>query len=146
MTLRALDHEIRLMVVIVEPENFGIIFQSILWVYTATFNEETGQAYWFSKNIIPLIRGEETLRTTTALSPVLRHLGLYAFHIEALRKFVSLPESHYEKTEGLEQLRLLENGISIHAELVASEALPPLPGIDTPEDLARAELYLKEKR
>lgn len=112
---------------------------------TTCIRDQNGRALWFSKNIIPLIRGEETLRNSAALSPVLRHLGLYAFRIEALRKFVSLPESHYETIEGLEQLRLLENGITIHAELVSSEALPPLPGIDTPEDLARAERYLKEK-
>ena len=113
---------------------------------TTCVRDQSGRALWFSKNIIPLIRAEDALRKKSLLSPIFRHLGLYAFRAKTLKAFVSLPESHYERLEGLEQLRLLENGIPIHSELVASDSLPPLPGIDTPQDLERAELYLKGKR
>lgn len=102
------------------------------------------KAFWFSKNIIPAIRGEEKLRLKELYSPVYQHIGLYAFQLEALRKFVALPESYYEKLEGLEQLRLLENGLSIRIEKVSYGKHGPIPGVDTPEDLQRAEaLWLK---
>ena len=89
---------------------------------------------WFSKNIIPAIRNEAALKTQSALSPICRHVGLYAYQRRALEKFVSWPESRVEKLEGLEQLRLLENGLSIECVKVD----PPnvtTPGIDTPESL-----------
>ena len=97
------------------------------------------KALWFSKNIIPAIRGEEKLRLKESYSPVYQHIGLYSFRLEALRKFVALPESYYEKLEGLEQLRLLENGFSIRVEKVSYGKYGPIPGVDTPEDLKRAE-------
>jgi 3-deoxy-manno-octulosonate cytidylyltransferase (CMP-KDO synthetase) len=97
------------------------------------------QALWFSKNIIPAIRGEEKCRLKEAYSPVYQHIGLYGFQLHALRQFVALPESVYEKLEGLEQLRLLENGISIRVEKVSYGKYGPMPGVDTPEDLRRAE-------
>lgn len=59
-----------------------------------------------------------------------------------MKKFVSLPQSHYEKLEGLEQLRLLENEISVFTvKLISPEALIHA-GIDSPEDLKRAEELL----
>lgn len=98
------------------------------------------QALWFSKNIIPAIRGEEKYRSKDAYSPVYQHIGLYAFQLSALRQFVALPESYYEKLEGLEQLRLLENSLSIRVEKVSYGKYGPIPGVDTPEDLKRAEV------
>lgn len=112
---------------------------------TAILNKNN-QAIWFSKNIIPAIRKEEALRTNEALSPVYQHIGLYAFRLDALRQFVNLPESHYEKLEGLEQLRLLENGLSIHAAIVSHKKAGITSGIDTPEDLARAEKFVQQMR
>ncbi|MES2204090.1 MAG: manno-octulosonate cytidylyltransferase [Pseudomonadota bacterium] len=97
------------------------------------------KALWFSKNVIPAIRGEEKLRLKESYSPVYQHIGLYGFQLDALRKFVALPESVYEKLEGLEQLRLLENGLSIRVEKVSYGKYGPIPGVDTPEDLKRAE-------
>lgn len=70
-------------------------------------------AIWFSKNIIPAIRNEEKLRATDKLSPVFKHYGLYGYKTEMLEKFARLPEGKFEKLEGLEQLRLLENGFNI---------------------------------
>jgi len=102
------------------------------------------QALWFSKNILPAIRNEEKLRNKNDYSPVYQHIGLYGFQLDALRKFVALPESDYEKLEGLEQLRLLENGLSIRVEKVSYGKYGPLPGVDTPEDLKRAEALWKK--
>jgi 3-deoxy-manno-octulosonate cytidylyltransferase (CMP-KDO synthetase) len=97
------------------------------------------KALWFSKNIIPAIRNEAKLRLIDPYSPVYQHIGLYGFRLDVLRQFVALPESHYEKLEGLEQLRLLENGFSMRVEKVAYGEHGPIPGVDTPEDLKRAE-------
>jgi len=96
------------------------------------------KAVWFSKNILPAIRKERLLRKGSELSPVLRHVGLYAYSRAVLERFVKLPESPYEKLEGLEQLRMLENGISIECVSVKAPKIAT-PGIDTPEDLALAE-------
>lgn len=99
------------------------------------------KAIWFSKNIIPAIRKETELRKADELSPICRHIGLYAFKRGALKKFVSLPESHFEMLEGLEQLRLLENGLSIECVRVEPPKVAT-PGIDTPDDLALAEALI----
>jgi 3-deoxy-manno-octulosonate cytidylyltransferase (CMP-KDO synthetase) len=92
------------------------------------------QAIWFSKNIIPAIRNEAQLRDTNALSPVFQHLGIYGYSYEMLATFTGLPESHYEALEGLEQLRLLENGYTITAVPANSENLNSWSGVDTPAD------------
>ena len=107
-----------------------------------TVIENSGRAVWFSKNIIPAIRDEDGLRKTETLSPVLRHVGLYGFRRHALERFTQLPQSHYEKLEGLEQLRALENGMSIAIVKVAPPQISS-PGIDTKADLMRAEALIK---
>jgi 3-deoxy-manno-octulosonate cytidylyltransferase (CMP-KDO synthetase) len=99
---------------------------------------EGGQALWFSKSILPLMRKEERLRAQGPLSPVLRHVGLYAFRRAALERFCVLPPSTYEQLEGLEQLRLLENGLSIACVPVEASAINT-SGIDSEEDRLRAE-------
>lgn len=103
-----------------------------------------GKAFWFSKNIIPAIRNEPQLRQTMDGSPVYQHIGLYGYRYDILEKFCSLPEGYYEKMEGLEQLRMLENKISIHCVEIKIEEGHSQSGIDTPEDLKRAEKLLKE--
>jgi 3-deoxy-manno-octulosonate cytidylyltransferase (CMP-KDO synthetase) len=100
-----------------------------------------GRARWFSKNIVPAMRKESALREANAISPVLQHVGLYAYRRAALDRYVRLPPSPYETLEGLEQLRALENGMTIHCARVAAHALSQA-GIDTPDDLARAEAKL----
>ena len=105
---------------------------------TTTIIDDDNKAIWFSKNIIPAIRKEQAMRDTTELSPICRHVGLYAYTRKALETFVQLPESRFEKLEGLEQLRLLENGLSIECVRVAPPKVAT-PGIDTAEDLALAE-------
>ncbi|KCZ92886.1 3-deoxy-manno-octulosonate cytidylyltransferase [Hyphomonas johnsonii] len=105
---------------------------------TTLVHDAGGRALWFSKIILPAIRKEAALRAAGPLSPVCRHIGLYAFRLAALRRYVSLPEGHYEQLEGLEQLRLLENGMSIQCVEVEPDPIA-IPGIDTPEDVALAE-------
>jgi len=103
------------------------------------------RALWFSKNILPAIRHEETLRREE-FSPVFQHIGLYGFRFDILKKFVTLPEGKYEKLEGLEQLRLLENGISIQTVTLKVDAGMAQAGIDSPEDVERAEKLLASAR
>jgi 3-deoxy-manno-octulosonate cytidylyltransferase (CMP-KDO synthetase) len=66
-------------------------------------------------------------------------VGLYAFRLETLRRFVALAPSPLEATEGLEQLRLLENDIPVHIALTAHRSL----GVDRPEDLPRAVAMIR---
>ena len=102
-----------------------------------------GQAFWFSKNILPAIRKEEKLRAESALSPVFRHIGLYGYTVEALRVFTSAPVGHYEALEGLEQLRFLENGIAIQT-IGVEPTSRSMWGVDTREDADYAENLIAE--
>jgi len=105
---------------------------------TSCVRRTDGEAMWFSKNVLPAIRKEEALRDTDALSPVWRHIGLYGYKRDALERFTALPEGYYEKLEGLEQLRFLENGMRIMT--VAVETGPnAMWGVDTQDDAAHAE-------
>ena len=85
-------------------------------------------ALYFSRALIPYVRDEGAQATHFG------HIGLYAFRMRALARFVSLPPSSLELAERLEQLRFLENGIPIRVVLAEKEHSP---GVDTPEDLAR---------
>ncbi|MCB1721397.1 MAG: 3-deoxy-manno-octulosonate cytidylyltransferase [Alphaproteobacteria bacterium] len=101
-----------------------------------------GRALWFSKAIIPAIRKEDR---GVEPSPVYQHIGLYGYRPDALGRFCALPQSRYEILEGLEQLRLIENGIAVH--VLETEVAPGSiqSGIDSPEDVARAEEILKAR-
>ncbi len=68
------------------------------------------------------------------------HCGIYGYRKSALKKFVSLAQSPLEKMEKLEQLRALENGLTIKCVQIE----PAGPAIDTPDDLTRAEAYYKQ--
>jgi 3-deoxy-manno-octulosonate cytidylyltransferase (CMP-KDO synthetase) len=100
-----------------------------------------GRALWFSKNILPAIRNEAKLRGLQDRSPVLQHIGLYGYSRHALERIAKLPLSHYEELEGLEQLRFLENGLSVLAVDVPPSPLP-MSGVDTPEDAEHVEAML----
>lgn len=113
---------------------------------TAVFDDKH-DAFYFSKNIIPAIRKEEKLRESTELSPVFRQVGLYGYRYDVLKKIASLPESKYEKLEGLEQLRWIENKIKVRCVEVNYrnyDKMAALSGVDTPEDVARVEKVLEE--
>ncbi len=76
-------------------------------------------------------------------APFRRHIGLYAYKVGFLHDYVRWPASPLETAESLEQLRMLEAGHRI-AVGIAPAAFPP--GVDTPEDLERAERHLAEAR
>jgi len=107
---------------------------------TTAILDKNNRALWFSKNIIPALRKEDRTQT---LSPVYRHIGLYGYNRPSLEKYITLPVSTYEHLEGLEQLRALENGMTIQAVIVDYKGRPAMTGIDSPEDLQRAEALLK---
>ena len=99
-----------------------------------------GYAMYFSRSVIPFIRGkvrEEWLQSFTFL----KHIGLYAYRRDVLSAITRLPQSPLELAESLEQLRWLQNGYRIKVGLTDVETV----GIDTPDDLARAEAFLKNK-
>ena len=98
-----------------------------------------GFALYFSRSAIPFVRGQEQAIWLEKY-PFLKHLGLYAYRREVLREVTKLPQSPLEIAESLEQLRWLENGFRIRVGLTDVETV----GIDTPEDLQRAEEFLKE--
>jgi 3-deoxy-manno-octulosonate cytidylyltransferase (CMP-KDO synthetase) len=74
--------------------------------------------------------------------PVYHHIGIYAYRRAALERFATLPPSALEQRERLEQLRALENGLTIGVALVDTIPL----GVDTPRDLERAQALLAESR
>ncbi len=110
---------------------------------TATIDQH-GKALWFSKNIIPAIRKEDAMRESGEFSPVYQHLGLYGYRTDILERFVALPQGYYEKLEGLEQLRFLENDITIQTVMLEVDLGLAQAGIDSPEDVARAESMIAE--
>jgi len=111
---------------------------------TTCIRNGDGRALWFSKNIVPAIREEKKMREVGSVSPVWQHMGVYGYRADILQHFVKLPQGVYEKLEGLEQLRFLENGIKIQTVEVSGENGPLQSGIDSPEDLARAEAHIKK--
>ena len=102
--------------------------------------DKQGFALYFSRSVIPYIRGVQDSEWLSHF-PFLKHLGLYAYRREVLREITQLPQSPLEIAESLEQLRWLENGYRIRVGLTDVETV----GIDTPEDLQRAEEFLKSR-
>lgn len=112
---------------------------------TTCIRDTDGRALWFSKNIVPAIREEKKMRVAgLPLSPVWQHMGVYGYRADVLRQFVKLPQSPYEILEGLEQLRFLENGIPVQTVEVSNAHGSLQSGIDSPEDLTRAEEIIKQ--
>lgn len=98
-----------------------------------------GFALFFSRSVIPFVRGQEPSEWLSHF-PFLKHLGIYAYRREVLAEITKLPQSPLEIAESLEQLRWLQNGYRIRVGETNVETV----GIDTPEDLKRAEAFLKE--
>lgn len=110
---------------------------------TTCARDGAGRALWFSKAVLPAMRDEARLRKTSPLSPVFRHIGLYAYRFDALRSFEATPPTPYEQHEGLEQLRFLESGVEIRTVEVAAPR-HAMSGIDTPADVAMAERLIAQ--
>ncbi len=102
--------------------------------------DKQGFALYFSRSVIPYIRGAQDNEWLSHF-PFLKHLGLYAYRREVLHEITQLPQSSLEIAESLEQLRWLESGYRIRVGLTDVETV----GIDTPEDLQRAEEFLKSR-
>lgn len=98
--------------------------------------DNNGFALYFSRSVIPFVRGKEEA-TWLESYPYLKHLGIYAYRREVLREVTQLPQSSLEKAESLEQLRWLQNGYRIRVGITNVETV----GIDTPQDLERAEQF-----
>jgi 3-deoxy-manno-octulosonate cytidylyltransferase (CMP-KDO synthetase) len=109
---------------------------------TVVMDSVTHQARWFSKTILPAIRQESQLRSSQLLSPVFRHIGVYGYSRAMLSRYSTLPETAYERYEGLEQLRVLENGYEIRCVPVDFKGRPSMSGVDSPEDVIRVERLL----
>ena len=110
----------------------------------AVFDEDTGKAFWFSKNIVPAIRKEEEMRKESELSPIFRHIGLYGYSAEMLKTYGTLQEGKFEKLEGLEQLRVIENGYTVCCVPVDYKGRANMSGVDSPEDVVRAEALIEK--
>ena len=96
--------------------------------------DAAGRALYFSRATIPHDRD--------GMSPqYYKHLGFYAYRKTALDRFVALPESSLERSERLEQLRFLENGIAIFVGETPYDTI----GVDTDEDLRRVEVVLRAR-
>lgn len=101
--------------------------------------DNNGFALYFSRSVIPFVRGKEKEEWLKDF-PYLKHLGIYAYRREVLREVTQLPQSSLEKAESLEQLRWLQNGYKIRVGVTNVETV----GIDTPDDLKRAEKFLEK--
>lgn len=97
-------------------------------------------ALYFSRSIIPFQRNAEK-KEWIKNHTYYKHIGLYAYRASTLKEITSLMQSSLEIAESLEQLRWLENGYRIKVGISEVETI----GIDTPEDLKRAEEFLKMK-
>jgi len=102
--------------------------------------DNESRAIYFSRSVIPYLRGVERSEWL-ARHTFYKHIGMYAFRRDVLREVTSLPQSSLERAESLEQLRWLENGYKIGVGITDIETV----GIDTPEDLARAEEFLRTR-
>jgi len=94
-----------------------------------------GRALYFSRAIIPFDRD------SNGRVRYFKHLGFYAYRKAALDAFVRWPESELERSERLEQLRFLDNGVNIYAAETPYDTV----GVDTEEDLRRVEEILRNR-
>lgn len=102
--------------------------------------DKEGKALYFSRNPIPFMRNME--RTDWLKNGVFyQHIGIYAYKAEALRQVAKLQPTALEVAESLEQLRWIENGLSIRMAVTESVNV----SIDTPEDLAKAEHFAENQ-
>lgn len=91
-----------------------------------------GCALYFSRSAMPFIRGKNTSDWRSSF-PFFKHIGIYAYRADMLKEITALEPSGLEMAEGLEQLRWLENGYSIHVEETDYESV----SVDSPEDLSK---------
>ena len=117
-----------------EVDKSQVVKAAVAFGQTAASAGVSAPILYFSRHAIPYGGAAKEDRQDTDQSPIWHHVGIYAWRRSALARFVSLPPSPLEKTEKLEQLRALEDGMKIVGLVV--DTAPG--GIDTPEDLADA--------
>lgn len=100
--------------------------------------DKDGYALYFSRSVMPFDRDGAFAGKTAQIYR--RHIGIYAYRAGFIQDYVSWPVSELEQIECLEQLRVLWQGEAIH--VADAEQVPPV-GVDTPADLAHANLYAK---
>lgn len=100
-----------------------------------------GAALYFSRAPIPWTRDAalQGLASQTSFAGAQRHLGIYAYRVDALRRMTALPAGELELTERLEQLRALQAGMKL---VVAVASVTPPAGVDTESDLIRVRAVL----
>ncbi len=123
-----IDGEVSTVIKAVGEESFGD--PSVVKVV----RDNTGRALYFSRSLLPYPRNR------TADFRVFEHIGLYAYSKDCLARLSHLPPSSLEQIEGLEQLRALENGISIQVVVTKSER--ELVSVDTQQDLEKVRHIL----
>lgn len=102
--------------------------------------QSNGDALYFSRSIIPFVRGIDHTKWLEK-SKFYTHIGVYGYRPEILRQIAALPQSELEKAESLEQLRWLDAGYNIRTIVTDGFGV----GIDTPEDLAKAEKLISSR-
>ena len=107
-------------------------------IVKVVFSQQTGEALYFSRSVIPYLRGVEQGEWLNQ-GQFYSHIGLYAYRADVLMRITQLPQSPLEQAESLEQLRWLENGLKIKVAVSQTKSI----GIDTPEDLQQAIEYLQ---
>ncbi|HMU43334.1 MAG TPA: 3-deoxy-manno-octulosonate cytidylyltransferase [Ignavibacteriaceae bacterium] len=98
-------------------------------------------AMYFSRSPIPFVRDAKTNFERLQLGEIYKHIGLYVYKRDALLKFTTLESTDLERTEKLEQLRMLENGLKIKIVVTEHESF----SVDTPDDLKRIRAWYKFK-
>ncbi len=106
---------------------------------TTVVTGKTGHALYFSKSVIPFVRGD-----MPDPSPVFQHIGMYGYHMNTLQKYAALPEGPLEAAEKLEQLRALENGIPIRVVEVDYRGRTAW-AVDSPGDIATVEKLIENE-
>lgn len=101
--------------------------------------DNNNNALYFSRSVIPFVRNVDESAWLEHF-PFLKHIGIYGYKCDVLKEITQLPMSSLEKAESLEQLRWLQNGYRIKVGLTHMETI----GIDTPDDLVKAEQFLAQ--
>ena len=111
-----------------EIDNPNVVKAVVSWDEASTEQEKVGRGLYFTRAAAP-----------SGYGPYYHHIGIYGYQRDALEKFVNLPPSTLEKREKLEQLRALEDGMTIRLACVDTIPL----GVDTHEDLEKARKILQ---
>jgi len=129
VALQLIDDKVQIATLIKKIDNDDEIFSpNVVKVVLAN----NGRALYFSRSTIPYLRGHEQ-KDWLGQQTFYKHVGIYGYQTEILKKVITLSRGNLELAESLEQLRWLENGFSVFAEETDFESI----AIDTPEDLSK---------